>query len=174
MKTLLTFFFFMTLVGPITPLEANVEYTAYVFMGVECPISQKYIPTLNELAKNQQQLKIVGVFSGTLSSDDLTQFSHQYKVNFEVIPDPDFELADRYSAAVTPEVFLVGKGGEVHYSGAIDNWFVSLGRNRLAPSEHYLLDALITLSVGREVKVSRTPAIGCFLERHKSATHAHH
>lgn len=64
MKTLLTFFFFMTLVGPITPLEANMEYTAYVFMGIECPISQKYIPTLNELAKNQQQLNIVGVFSG--------------------------------------------------------------------------------------------------------------
>ena len=173
MKTLLTFFFFMTLVGPITLLEANMEYTAYVFMGVECPISQKYIPTLNELAKNQQQLNIVGVFSGTLSSDDRTQFTHQYKVNFEVIPDPDFELADRYSAAVTPEVFLVGKGGEVHYSGAIDNWFVSLGRNRFAPSEHYLLDAFKEVIAGKKVEVSNMPAIGCFLERHKSPAHDH-
>jgi thiol-disulfide isomerase/thioredoxin len=174
MKTLLTFFFFTTLVGPITPLESNMVYTAYVFLGVECPISQKYIPTLNELTKNQQQLNIVGVFSGDLSSEDLSQFTHQYKVNFEVIPDPNFKLANRYSAAVTPEVFLVDKGGEVLYSGAIDNWFVSLGRNRLAPSEYYLLDALISLLEGREVEVSQTPAIGCFIERHKPAAHAHH
>lgn len=173
MKTWLTFFFFMTLISPIIPLEANKVFTAYVFMGVECPISQKYIPTLNDLAKNKQQLNVVGVFSGALSLEELTLFTRQFKINFEVITDFDFEMADRYNAAVTPEVFLVDNRGEVHYSGAIDNWFVSLGRNRITPSEHYLLDAFSALLLGREVEVSRTPAIGCFLERHKPAAHAH-
>jgi len=83
-------------------------------------------------------------------------------------------MADRFGAVVTPEVFLVDEKGTVLYSGAIDNWFVSLGRNRFAPSEHYLLDAFKEVISGKKVEVSNKPAIGCFLERHKSPSHEHH
>lgn len=174
MKSFLTYFIFWSLVASNASADLKNQYTAYVFMGTECPISQKYVPTLNDIAQAHPQLTVIGVFSEHLSPSELDEFRTQFNVNFELVHDPNFEMADRFGAAVTPEVFLVDQNGTLGYSGAIDNWFVSLGRNRLAPNEHYLLDAFNALLGGRKVQVSKTPAIGCFLERHKPAAHGHH
>lgn len=174
MKSFLTYFIFWSLVASNASADLKNRYTAYVFMGTECPISQKYVPTLNDIAQAHPQLTLIGVFSEHLSPSELDEFRTQFNVNFELVHDPNFEMADRFGAAVTPEVFLVDQNGTLGYSGAIDNWFVSLGRNRLAPNEHYLLDAFNALLGGRKVQVSKTPAIGCFLERHKPAAHGHH
>jgi thiol-disulfide isomerase/thioredoxin len=174
MKSFLAYIVFLALVNAGSSVQPTQRYTAYVFMGTECPISQKYIPTLNDIAQSHPQLQVIGVFSEQLLSAELDEFRTQFNVNFELMHDPNFEMADRFSAAVTPEVFLVDHQGTIGYSGAIDNWFVSLGRNRLAPSERYLLDAFNALLGGGEVLVSKTQAIGCFLERHKPAVHGHH
>lgn len=174
MKSFLTYFFIWSLVASRMSTDLNNQYTAYVFMGTECPISQKYIPTLNDIAQTHPHLTVMGIFNEHLMPSELDEFRSQFNVKFDLMHDPNFELADRFGAAVTPEVFLVDENGTLGYSGAIDNWFVSLGRNRLAPNEHYLLDAFNALRSGREVQVSKTPAIGCFLERNKPAVHGHH
>jgi len=173
MKSFLAYVVFLTLVNTSSIVESTHQYTAYIFMGTECPISQKYIPTLNSIDETSNQLSVIGVFSGPLTHDALEVFGEQFKVNFALKHDINFTLADQFGAAVTPEVFLVDEVGTVLYSGAIDNWFVSLGRNRLAPSEHYLLDAFKALITGKKVEVPSKPAIGCFLERHKSPAHEH-
>jgi len=161
----------------IYPLEYSPEdkaYTAYIFMGLECPISQKYIPTLNEIADSQKDLKLIGVFSGAVTEEEVTAFKDQFGVVFDLEMDRHYKLADTYKAQVTPEVFLVDAEGILRYSGAIDNWFVSLGRNRFQPSEFYLLEALTALREGDEVDRERTLPIGCFLERNKAMSHEHH
>jgi len=149
-------------------------YTAYIFMGLECPISQKYIPTLNEIADCQKDLKLIGVFSGAVAEDEVAAFKAQFGVDFDLQIDRHYKLADTYKAQVTPEVFLVDAEGILRYSGAIDNWFVSLGRNRFKPSEFYLLDALTALREGDQVDRERTLPVGCFLERNKAMSHEHH
>lgn len=172
---------FFRLLWVLIPLIYSFEYrnedktyTAYVFMGLECPISQKYIPTLNEMANGQSDLSLIGVFSGAVSDQEIAAFKAQFGVGFELVTDVHYTLADTYKASVTPEVFLVDASGELQYSGAIDNWFVSLGRNRLKPNEFYLLDALAALREGRKVDLNRTLPIGCFLERNKAMSHEHH
>ncbi len=164
----------LPLIYPLKYSSEDKVYTAYIFMGLECPISQKYIPTLNDMADTQADLAIIGVFSGKVSDLEIAEFKAQFGVKFELVTDVHYKLADSYKAAVTPEVFLVDASGELQYSGAIDNWFVSLGRNRLKPSEFYLLDALLALKEGSEVDPNRTLPIGCFLERNKAISHEHH
>lgn len=174
MRVIVSFFYLMSLIGPNDLNTADTKFLAYIFMGLECPISQKYIPTLNEIADNQKDLKLIGVFSGAITEDEVAAFKAQFGVKFDLQTDRQYTLADTYKAQVTPEVFLVDNEGILHYSGAIDNWFVSLGRNRFKPSEFYLLDALAALREGGEVDPNRTSPIGCFLERIKAMTHEHH
>ena len=173
MKSFLAYVVFLALINASYSVEPTHKYTAYVFLGTECPISQKYIPTLNSINETSTQLSVIGVFSEHLTHDALEVFREQFKVNFALKHDTKFVMADRFGAVVTPEVFLVDEKGTVLYSGAIDNWFVSLGRNRFAPSEHYLIDAFKEVISGKKVEVSNKPAIGCFLERHKSPSHEH-
>ena len=172
---------FFKLICMLIPLIYSFEYrsedksyTAYIFMGLECPISQKYIPTLNEMADSQTDLAIIGVFSGAVIDQEIAEFKARFGVEFELVSDVHYKLADRYKASVTPEVFLIDASGALRYSGAIDNWFVSLGRNRFKPSKFYLLDALAAIRKGNEVDPDRTLPIGCFLERNKAMSHEHH
>lgn len=152
-------------------LDSNMGVTSYVFMAVECPISQKYIYRLNELQQLYPNLNVIGVFQESTSQLALDDFKQRFEVKFSCVFDKQHQLAFRYHAEVTPEVFLVDSLDRIIYSGAIDNWFVSLGRNRGVPSQHYLLDAYQSFLKGIPVQKFRTKAIGCFLEI--NPTHHH-
>jgi hypothetical protein len=136
----------------------------YIFMSVECPISQKYIYRLNELNKLYPDMNIVGLFQENTSEVDLSDFKQRFNVDFPLVFDKDHRLALKYKVEITPEVFLVDRYDRVLYSGAIDNWFISLGRNRKEASEHYLEEAFLSIKRGTEVKPKKTKAVGCFLE----------
>lgn len=137
---------------------------SYVFMAVECPISQKYIFRLNDLYQRYPDMNIVGVFQDDISPEGLSAFKKRFDVEIPLIVDKDHQLAREFKAEITPEVFLVDRFQRVLYSGAIDNWFISLGRNRSAPSVHYLEEAFLSYRRGEDIKRKKTKAIGCFLE----------
>jgi|GEM_PF-856238 peroxiredoxin len=143
----------------------------YVFMAVECPISQKYIYRLNELNKRYPDMNIIGVFQENTSKEELSDFKERFSVDFPLVFDKDHRWALEYKVEITPEVFLIDRFNRVLYSGAIDNWFISLGRNRQFPSEHYLLEAFLALKQGEEVKIKKTKPVGCFLELNTSHHH---
>lgn len=65
---------------------------------------------------------------------------------------------------VTPEVVVMQSDGTIRYQGAIDNWYVALGKHRPEATHHYLQDALDTLLAGRDVAQPRTNAVGCLVE----------
>ena len=145
--------------------------STYVFMAVECPISQKYIYRLNELNKRYPEINIIGVFQENTSQEELSDFKQRFSVDFPIVFDKDHSWALKYNVEITPEVFLVDRFDRVLYSGAIDNWFISLGRNRKEPSEHYLEEAFLSIKQGSEVKQKKTKAVGCFLELNTSHHH---
>ncbi len=55
--------------------------------------------------------------------------------------------------------------GEVLYRGAIDNWYHALGKNRPAPTEHYLKNALDAVLNNTPILTQRTEAVGCLMNR---------
>ena len=54
---------------------------------------------------------------------------------------------------------------EVIYRGAIDNWFYELGRYRLEITDHYLIDAINASLDGKKPALTKTEALGCFIQR---------
>ena len=88
-----------------------------------------------------------------------------YHVGFPELPDADLRLADFLGAGTTPEAVIVDVYGRTVYSGAVDNRATELGQRRFVVTEHYLADVLDSLLKGRTVRVKRTQAVGCFIER---------
>ena len=146
----------------------NNKSSVFVFLAPDCPQSQSYTLTLNEL---HSTFRNTGVgFYGVVVGDnydrkEIDGFIAQYKVGFPMVLDHEAALAKFFGAMVTPEAFAVSSEGMPVYQGAIDNWSPELGQHRTVITEHYLLDALNSFIRTGKVSVSKTKAVGCFIER---------
>jgi len=54
--------------------------------------------------------------------------------------------------------------GQTAYQGAIDDWYVALGKHRPEARLHYLRDALDAVLAGNAVAIVKTEAVGCLVE----------
>lgn len=135
-------------------------------MGVDCPISQKYVPSLNKLRKKYegQGVAFHAVIPGNVKGRDLQRFKRDYALSFDIRSDPKFKVAKAVSANATPEVFVFDLDHQLRYHGAIDNWFFGLGGYRSAATENYLSDAIDSILAGKTPEVRETKALGCVIQ----------
>lgn len=141
--------------------------TIIVFLLSDCPASQSYTLTLNKLAKkySKNKVEMIGVFPGTFSSDDeLRKFKSQYKINFQLVKDPEMKLAKYLNATIGPSCFLIDEIGNAVYKGRIDDLLYSIGKKRQVITENNLDDAIQCVILNKPIKISETKAIGCILE----------
>jgi hypothetical protein len=152
----------------IKKLDKDTDLYVVVFLGTDCPISQKYGSTLRKFdSLYQDRVTFFGIIPNNFSEKKIRNFKKEYGITFELIKDHNNSFAKEFGAKVTPEAFLFDQNGVVGYHGAIDNWFYSLGRNKLKPTEHYLQDAIADIENGRLVKTPYVKAVGCFIEMKK-------
>ncbi len=138
-----------------------------VFLGTECPISQQYSLTLENLKKEYAQadsLNFIVLFPEKIRQSEADNFLKTYTMSWQPFVDADLIWAKKFNATVTPEVFIVSKELEILYQGAIDNWYRALGENRQIIDEHYLRGNLQALLSGEELPFANTKAVGCFIE----------
>jgi thiol-disulfide isomerase/thioredoxin len=149
---------------PIASYLKDKPAAVFVFLAPDCPLSQNYTLTLNNLRTQFQAngIELYAVFETDAGVED---FVVTYKLTLPVIRDRDFRLADSFSAMKTPEVFAVDSTGKTFYKGAIDNWAPELGQHRTVITEHYLLDALNAFIQHKDIPTKETKAVGCFIER---------
>lgn len=137
-----------------------------VFFDPECPICQKYTKNLTEIDKKYTaegiKLYIVYPFK-VLEQSSLAEFRDEFKFDLPIIFDPKRKLLKKLKGTYSPEVFLLTNNRKTIYHGAIDNWFYGLGRNRAAPTEFYLLDAIEKYNVNQEIKIKYIEPVGCML-----------
>jgi len=149
-----------------------------IFMAVDCPITQKYMTSIKEIASQfaEKQVSVTGYFPAGLSKKQEGEFRSEYQIPklIRLVDDKKHEWTDKLNAKVTPEVFVISND-QVVYRGAIDNWFYELGRYRLEITDHYLIDAINASLEGRKPAVTETEALGCFIQRsEKKSEHEHH
>ncbi len=158
----------------VSPSE---EIIIAVFLGTDCPISQKYIGTINSIYtsyKHRPELKWVFIVPSKLKKNEIKNFIKEYQVLFPLATDaPNQNVTRHFDATVTPEVF-VEKGGKTLYRGAIDNWFYELGKYRAHVTENYLKDAIESALNNLEPEIKVTTPIGCFIQRSPSQVHHQH
>ena len=85
-----------------------------------------------------------------------------------MLKDNNNEIADRFGAVRTPEVFLLDKDRVVRYWGRIDDQYgFKTGAGYVKPklNERNLADAITEVLAGKEVSHPVVKADGCFIGR---------
>ena len=82
-----------------------------------------------------------------------------------IIADTNQVLTNFLDARVTPECFLLDSNQNIIYYGLIDDWIKELGRKRTHIENKYLEESLINYLSNREIKIKKTKAIGCIIQK---------
>ena len=141
--------------------------TVLVFTRTDCPISNRYAPELRRIAEAFESKGVVFrlVYPNPAESDSAIRehmSAYAYSGAFEAVRDPEQSLVKYVGATITPEAAVVVHG-RVLYRGRIDDRFVDLGRERPAPTQRDLFDALTSIVAGKPVPHAKTQAVGCFI-----------
>jgi peroxiredoxin len=141
--------------------------TVFYFLSPECPLCQSYVLTIKQLYQTfaNQGVQMVGIIPGTdFSNTTISTFKHRYGLPIPLWKDEELKLTNKYNATITPEVVVVNAKGKVLYQGRIDNWAYELAKKRRVITEHNLRDALNSIVHNQPIKITKTKAVGCYIE----------
>jgi hypothetical protein len=152
--------------------RAGTAPFALVFLGVDCPISRKKVPTLNELAKvakvatepGDAAVELFGVLSDPkLARAQAVAFQKEYAVALPLLLDTSGELAAALQPTHVPEAFVF-LNGALAYRGAVDDAFADVGQERAQVKSRFLADALAAVAHGEAPAVKSSAPVGCLFE----------
>jgi peroxiredoxin len=147
--------------------QSRDSFTVYVFLLDECRICQEISPELRKIADitRDQNIGMTGFFPNHATTEEgLKKFIKKYKINFQVKTDHDKKMAEKFSAAVLPEVVVWNETRQqVFYRGAVNNLFFAPGKRRHHISQNYLKDAIFAIQKGIKPEISVTEPVGCLI-----------
>jgi len=146
---------------------AGEKTIVLIFTSTDCPISNRYAPELRRIAETFRSKGMAFRLVYPNPSEDARSIrehmtAYSYTGIFEPFRDPKLELAKLTGATVTPEAVVV-VAGKVVYRGRIDDRYVDLGRERPAPTQRDLFEALTAIAAGKPAPHATTQAVGCFI-----------
>ena len=136
-----------------------------IFLRTDCPISQRYAPTIQKLAAKyagQATFWLVFPAKGD-SAEIIAGHTREYGYTLATLPDPNHVLVNLAKVTLMPETAVFDGHGALRYHGRIDDLYIAFGRSRRAPTTHDLDDALIAVLAGKPVTHDARPAVGCYI-----------
>lgn len=150
----------------VNPFQrAAGKITVFLFVRTDCPISNRYAPTIQEMSshfgKSAEFFLVYPIRSE--SPVQIRKHLKEYRYQITALRDPDLELVRAAHVRVTPEAAVFAPDERLLYHGRIDDWYTEFARPRPAPTTHELFSAVEASIAGKAVPVATAPAIGCFL-----------
>ncbi len=137
------------------------------FLDTECPLANLYLPTLTALHAKYADKGVQFLAVSASTHDPFTRVAghaEERGVPFPVLKDFTGTVADALGAKRSPEVFLLDAGRVVRYSGRIDDQYAP-GVRKAKPTRDDLREAIDDVLAGKAVRVAKTTAAGCLIER---------
>ncbi len=134
-----------------------------MFIATRCPVSNGFNERMVELANAYQERGIVFLGINSNKMEDMAEVkehANKHDFPFVVLKDINNEVADKYDAKVTPEVYLLNSDLEIVYHGRIDD---SADADERKSTD--LTDALDELLAGEKITTAQTKAFGCSIKR---------
>jgi len=150
----------------------NIKKTnavVFVFLSPGCPIGEKYLPRLNELAReyDSKGVKFFGIASNDGDTpEELKAWAEKHELAFPVLHDPRNVQADALLIERTNEAILADSRATIRYRGAIDDQY-GYTASSPEPKHNYLKDAIEAVLAGtpQGIAVKGTDVAGCKLTR---------
>ncbi len=152
------------------PASAVIRPTAFIFVSVDCPIANRFAPTLQDLHESfGPGIDLITVYSDPATGPEaISRHRQAYALTLPFRQDPDHTLAKECGVTVTPEaaVFVPRPDGPalLIYRGRIDDRYIKLGQDRRVPTQHDLRDTLAAIAAGNPPSPRTTQAVGCYIE----------
>ena len=152
----------------VDPLQTSPARTATVllFISTECPYSNRSAPEIQRVMAKFQPKGVRfwliypnGIETPAIISAHLKEFGYPDIA----LRDPTHALVRIAHSQVTPEAAVFSRSGTLVYHGRIDDRFVSLGKERPAPTKRDLETALTATLEGKPVDPPTTQAFGCYI-----------
>ncbi len=145
--------------------EASGKAIVLVFLRTDCPISNRYAPTIQQLsARYSGQAAFWLVYPDKkTSAAAIRKYLLDYGYKLPALRDPQRILVGRSRVQVTPEVAVFDARARLVYHGRIDNWYEDFGRSRSAPTTHDLDDAIRATLSGKPPAAAVIDAVGCYI-----------
>jgi len=135
-----------------------------IFDATKCPYAKGY---KERVAKMGKEYGAKGVTFVTINSNktepaaEVAEDAQKHGFAFPVLKDEGNEVADRYGAQKTPEVYVLDPKGTLLYRGRIDETHDD-PKNVKSPD---LINALEAILAGKPVPAAETKAFGCTIKR---------
>jgi len=141
----------------------DARATVIVFLNFDCPVSNRAVPVLNQLADRHgdEAVVFVGLVCDAEDAAEVDRRVAEAKIPFPVFFDPDKVVASHFDATTTPQVFVLDRERALRYSGLVDNLYTSRLERRPKADAEYLADAIAAVVAGQPVAVEQTSPIGC-------------
>ena len=132
------------------------------FLGTECPISNKYLPTLNDLRdRYQSSVRFLGIYASVgETAEGVRRHATEYGITFPVLLDPRQTTVDLFGATRLAESFILDYRGTVRYHGRIDDR-IDYDVSKPKAEREDLREAIDEMLAGKPVSVASTTTLGC-------------
>jgi hypothetical protein len=154
----------------VDPLKASAgKIVALIFVRVDCPISNRYAPTIQGIERrvrleNAGQVAFWLVYPDrSESAEQIRKHKKEFGYELPALRDVQRSLVAESHALATPEAAVFDANRKLVYHGRIDNLYEDFGRARPAATTHELDDAIHAALGGREVADASVPAVGCYI-----------
>jgi hypothetical protein len=145
---------------------AGTKALAFIFVSVECPISNRYAPEVRRLHEKfaAQGVEFSLVYPNPMEpAAAIRRHLKDYSYPMRALRDPRQELSKVAGATITPEAAVFDTRGRVLYRGRIDDRYVSLGVERPVATRRDLDEALADIVAGKAPRQATTQAVGCYI-----------
>lgn len=135
-----------------------------VFVSVDCPIANRFLPELEEIGGRATAagLPLVYVYASPFETDGAVSEHHRsYRLRHPPYRDPGFQVAQALGASLTPEAVLLRSDGSIAYRGRVNDQYSAPGQGRPSPARHDLAEAVAAHLEGGWSGVRGLPAVGC-------------
>lgn len=151
-------------------LNSFAEYKALViiFMCNHCPyvkaVIQRLIDLQREMLNNNVRLAGINCNDAVKYPDDSFEsmqiISKEWQMNFPYLFDESQEIAKKYNAVCTPDIYAYGAERKLLYRGRIDdNW-----KNPERVTQRDLKQAINGILSGRDIPLEQIPSMGCSIK----------
>jgi hypothetical protein len=150
----------------VDPLKASGgKVVVLIFVRVDCPISNRYSPTIQRIAReNAGRVAFWLVYPDrSESAEQIRKHEREFGYDLPALRDVQRSLVTESRVQITPEAAVFDADRKLIYHGRIDNLFEDFGRARPAATTHELEDAMRAALGGKEVANASVPAVGCYI-----------
>ena len=144
---------------------ADAPAVIVVFYANRCPVAEAYELRLLKLAADFQPrgVRVLAISVSHHRSDTLDkmqQRAHERRWTIPYVQDLSQDIARKYGATTTSQVFLLNADRKIAYMGAIDDQW----KDATKVENAYLREALTAVLAGQKVDIPETRPVGCEIE----------